>query len=642
MKRIMSILLTLTLIPGLILYNTITAYGVPGGTTKRLYGNDRFETSVAISQDGWPSSDYVIISTGEGDDKFADALAGAPIAKMYDAPMLLTNTDGINTEIVDEIKRLNAKSAIILGGASVVSADAEDQLRSMGLNVERLWGQDRYETAVKIAARLRTKYSFNKAFLTTGYEFQYALMAAPFASGIPILFSQSTSLTGSTRQAIADLGIKEVEVIGNSGVISEGVVNEIKNMGINVTRIDGCFYEEVNIGIVKKYNTSPSSMAVARIDLFADALSGASYALKKQAPIFLTASDHVVSSLKNFVHSLTTTGNYIFGGPGAISEDVVKELIPDTITVPPIQIIPGIKIPVQVTPIPVNPGLELVPGNTSSNISAAGLAAASGEWVYFRLQSGLYKSKMDGSSMIRLVDDSVLGINVWGDYIYYVNHSDNNHIYKLKTDNSVRLKLTDDSANYDLVLGSWIYYKNSSDSKIYKIKTDGTGRAVIADEKTSHMVVSGGWIYYVNTEGDEKICRIKLDGTGKQTLFTKDIFFMTVQGDWVYYIENDSLRYLYKTKISDPSVTVRLNSNNTNMFNVTGDWVYYTNAPDYKMYKMKTDGTGVMKLNDIPSAAPNIVGEWIYYMHVINNSPIASPTYRMKLDGSQNQEIKVP
>lgn len=95
MKKTVSILFTLILILGTVFSNEVTAYGKPGGVTKRLSGSDRFGTSAAISQEGWPSSDYVVICTGQGSDKFADALAGAPIADMYDAPLLLTNTNRI-------------------------------------------------------------------------------------------------------------------------------------------------------------------------------------------------------------------------------------------------------------------------------------------------------------------------------------------------------------------------------------------------------------------------------------------------------------------------------------------------------------------------------------------------------------------
>lgn len=416
-------------------------------------------------------------------------------------------------------------------------------------------------------------------------------------------------------------------------------MDAIKSMGITVNRIDGDSIEDVNINIVKKYNPSPAKMALARNDLFADALSGASFALKNQSPIFLTGSNYVTSKLKSFILSLTTTENYIFGGPAAINDSVVNELIPATITIPPIQKLPDIKIPIldwDILPGGIKP--KSLQGNTSSNINTMGIAAASGDWIYFRLSHGLYKSKVDGSSLTKLVDGFPEFINVSGDYIYYEDASDNNHVYKLKTDNSFRIKVINEKSSQVTVLGDWIYYRNLTDSKLYKIKTDGTGKTGIVDEKANLMNINGGWIYYLNTEGDDKVCRIKLDGTEKQELFTKNISLMNVQGDWIYYIDKDNWKFIYRTNLSSLTAATKLSINQALLMNVTGDWIYYTDATDMRLYKMKTDGTGVVKLNDIQSAYPSIVGEWIHYIAVSQNS-----TFRkMKLDGSQDQELVEP
>ena len=49
-------------------------------------------------------------------------------------------------------------------------------------------------------------------------------------------------------------------------------------------------------------------------------------------------------------------------------------------------------------------------------------------------------------------------INVLGDWIYYVNNSDDLHIYKIKTDGTGRKKLSDTFADYMTVVGDYIYY----------------------------------------------------------------------------------------------------------------------------------------------------------------------------------------
>ena len=68
---------------------------------------------------------------------------------------------------------------------------------------------------------------------------------------------------------------------------------------------------------------------------------------------------------------------------------------------------------------------------------------------------------------------------------------------------------------------------------------------------------------------------------------------------------------------------------------IQGDWIYYSNVSDgYKLYRIKTDGTGKQKLNDYKSIYINVVGDWIYY----RNSSYGG-IYRMKTDGSDIREL---
>jgi hypothetical protein len=473
--------------------------------------------------------------------------------------------------------------------------------------------------------------------LTTGYEFQYALMAAPFAAEIPILFSEKNSLSSYTKKALIDLGIEEVEIIGGSNVISDSILSEINNMGIYAYRIGGNSLEDVNMNIIKKYDPSPDKMALARNDLFPDALSGAAFALKNDAKIFLVGSNSVAPTLKSFILNLNTTENYIFGGPVAVSNSVVNELIPPTINVPPIQIIPDINIPdldIQV------PGLVSTAGNTPGNISNYGFAAIKGDWIYFTLNEGLFKVKKDGSSLDKLCDGLPLYLNVVGDFVYFSDSNDQGHMYKVKTDGTGKTKLTDDKVEDISVLGNWIYYKNKSDSMPYKVKIDGTGRTKIGVFGVRRMVISGGWIYFMTTGSTEYVDRMKMDGTGVEEIVKKDVRFFNVAGDYIYYANGDDQNKIYKAKISSSNVDTKISDNSAFMLNVVGDYIYYGKDvnQESRIYRMKIDGTGNTKFNDINSGYPNIVGEWIYYVQNVSNQ---SKFYRIKLDGTQNQSIQV-
>ncbi|MFL0250685.1 DUF5050 domain-containing protein [Clostridium neuense] len=68
-------------------------------------------------------------------------------------------------------------------------------------------------------------------------------------------------------------------------------------------------------------------------------------------------------------------------------------------------------------------------------------------------------------------------------------------------------------------------------------------------------------------------------------------------------------------------------------------FIYYGGACS-GLYKMKTDGTGKVKLLDDSVADINVVGGWIYYLNVRNyNENPNSRIYKVKIDGTCKTEI---
>ena len=60
-------------------------------------------------------------------------------------------------------------------------------------------------------------------------------------------------------------------------------------------------------------------------------------------------------------------------------------------------------------------------------------------------------------------------------------------------------------------------------------------------------------------------------------------------------------------------------------------WIYFSNEDDGSaMYKMRTDGTEVKKLNNDISSAMQVVGEWIYYL---KGKPGYPKIYRIPVNG---------
>ena len=62
--------------------------------------------------------------------------------------------------------------------------------------------------------------------------------------------------------------------------------------------------------------------------------------------------------------------------------------------------------------------------------------------------------------------------------------------------------------------------------------------------------------------------------------------------------------------------------------------IYYINIDDNRIYRIKTDGTNRMKINDTWTEGLNVSNEWAYYVNSENRS-----IYRIKVDGTNEQRL---
>ncbi len=295
----------------------------------------------------------------------------------------------------------------------------------------------------------------------------------------------------------------------------------------------------------------------------------------------------------------------------------------------------------------VSAGVANTIGNSNSNSCDYARVAGQGDWVYFvGSDFRLNKMRSDGSDKETLLPDHVLNLNVVGEWIYFVNMSDNDKLYKVKIDGTQKTKLTDFGVDKIHVVGDWIYYqKGFFESAIYKIKTDGTQNTRITADKCSYINVEGDWIYYT-AGSDFYAYRIKTDGTQKSQLhpyfrgyhltvedgvayclpYNGDELFSTVKVDgtnhwgvpevenvqfmclnisngWIYYVKfnhmANSRAFICKMNLSNlEEVELReVQVEVVNLYlNVVGDWIYFPNDADQdQMYRLKTDGSVLEK-----------------------------------------------
>lgn len=300
-----------------------------------LEGQNRFETSVAITNHGWhwEQPEYAVIGRG---DLPIDALTGSVLASSLDGPLLLTRNDRLTPAVEQELKRIQPKYVYILGGKGAISANVESQLKSMFKNsrVERLQADLRYGTAAKVAEVIASKNKVTEVFVTTGDEKSSDPLAiAPYAGekNIPILLTNKKKLSDEARNFITKNKISKVTIIGGKTAVSANVENELKKLVGKVERVSGKARFDTGLAIINKYynKNQLDDIFVAQGMDIADALSTAPLAAKKGSPLVLTLSDQVPKSVNTWLKSNTPTKPdiYFLGGNNAIQNKVRNNII---------------------------------------------------------------------------------------------------------------------------------------------------------------------------------------------------------------------------------------------------------------------------------------------------------------------------
>jgi Putative cell wall-binding domain len=294
-------------------------------TTERLAGASRIQTAIEISKEGWPNGSSAVVLTRE--DDFPDALTGSTLAAAFDSPILLTDNKTLSPEADSEIIRLHPSTVYILGGTNAVSASIETYL-SKKYKIIRLSGSSRFDTAVAIASFLKEvgKLKTTKAVIANAQNFPDALAISSWAAhnSVPILLSDTKTISEPTSNALSDLGINQTIIVGGSGVISPSVESKLPNP----VRYGGTNRYDTAVKIIKGLELEVDNIFVATGENFPDTLAGSALAAKTGSAIILVGTT-LDSSVQNFLIEQMGKVNkiYVLGGFGVVSSSTISDFI---------------------------------------------------------------------------------------------------------------------------------------------------------------------------------------------------------------------------------------------------------------------------------------------------------------------------
>ena len=293
---------------------------------QRLSGDNRYETSVEVSEKNFKSADTVVLASGQN---IADALVASSYADIEEAPILLTNKNSISDEVLDEIERLKADKVVIVGGQSSISSSVESRLKKEDIKVKRISGSDRFDTSDKLSQEVsRLSKKSNQAILVNGYKNIDALSVSSLATKeeLPILLNGRNALNMSVKNRLKQMNVNKVYIIGGNNSISSDVEKELKRMQISVVRLSGTDRYETSANIAKYAYKDFDEAIVASGENPVDALAASTLTGKKEAPILLTNKNKIPKSIKKIIEDMDIGKITIVGGENSITDNVMDDM----------------------------------------------------------------------------------------------------------------------------------------------------------------------------------------------------------------------------------------------------------------------------------------------------------------------------
>ena len=289
----------------------------------RISGDTRYDTAYKNAdalkkQLGLEMFDSAVVACGTN---YPDALSAAYLAKVKNAPLLLSEAREVNGT-VDYIRKnvTKGKTVYLVGGADVLPEQIKTILGS-DYDVKRLEGEDRFLT--NLAVLKEANVNNEEVMICSGLGYADALSAA--ATGKPVMLV-GKALTKEQKAYLAGINPAKFYIVGGSDVVSDRVKAELETMR-SVERISGEDRYETALNVAKKFfDMTSSTVVIATGDGFADGLVGSVTAIANNAPLLL-ANRNNIKGVAEFVKKTGAKRSIVMGGADVISNEAVKVMM---------------------------------------------------------------------------------------------------------------------------------------------------------------------------------------------------------------------------------------------------------------------------------------------------------------------------
>ena len=295
---------------------------------KRIAGDDRYHTSLRVGRElkkVMKVKDFNAVVVANGDN-YADALSGAYLAKVKNAPLILVNKNNMEQAQnfiythLKHVKKGQAKSQVyLLGGEKVVPEAMRTELEEY-FDIKRIAGSDRFETNLKILKEANVRSG--DLLVCSGVGYADSLAAS--ASGKPIMLVDDM-LSDEQKKLIKSLDRGNVTIIGGYNSVNSNIENACKSLTPTI-RIYGEDRYKTSLAIAKHFFKNSKSAVFAYGDNFPDGLCGGVLAEKMNAPLLLI-NENNYDFAKQYVRENTINKFVVLGGNRMIPNRTINYIV---------------------------------------------------------------------------------------------------------------------------------------------------------------------------------------------------------------------------------------------------------------------------------------------------------------------------
>lgn len=258
-----------------------------------------------------------------------------------------------------------------------------------------------------------------------------------------------------------------------------------------------------------------------------------------------------------------------------------------------------------------------VTGNTAGNIYNGGLFCEKDGKIFFsndKADGSLYVMNSDCTNIKKLRDDKAVYINVDDNYIYYVranNTRENNKgfmmffntgVFRIKRNGSNLMAFTGNPGAYLTLKGNNVYFQRYDAGVglyLFRYQIDGKLERLLIKDAVIPAKITDTTLYYAGYSEDHNINELNLQSYTAHP---------AIEGSYYYPI--------YK-----------------------GEYIYYINvADDYKIYRMRIDGSGQELMVDYRCSTYNITNSGTYLYYQVDDT-VGNGMYRLNLKTMKTEQL---